>query len=765
MPYPVRRLPRLLLVFFLLAGFASQAEPLYPLLSRAATDSLRARLRQGLPDTNRVKALLTLSHDLISGHDELGLPLDSADAYARRALRLSNALGFAPGQISSQYALGRLLLSTGQPAAARGWLQPGLTRSRQLGARHLAADGWYYWATTYARNPDEMPERIRCFARAMQLYQNLGDRAQHAYVLKSIADMHLLQGNAAQARTELLQVVALYRAAGYRHLHYTYDLLRAVHRNTGNYKEALRYGLAAVESARATRDTALLPYFYTTVGTVYTGLNQLEQTLTYYRLALRQAHQEKNVSQILDIAGGIIYVLIAQHHPEQALKFYQQEIQAYPPTNEHQRYIVALALATCYTATGDFARAEHYKDQLVRALQVKKMYADDYPQQLDTYYRLGQLSVTSRQYAKARDFLRRAQAALPWANNVAIAAKLELLLFKVDSAETNYQAAIGHYQRYKALNDSIFNESKNKQLASLEVQYDTHKKEQNIALLTKQTQVQQVRLRQQEFQRNAFLVGGGLLIGLLGLGYNRYRLKQRSNRLLEAQRQEIDKQNQALQRLLREKDWMLKEIHHRVKNNLEVISSLLATQSDYLHDAGALAALREGQNRVHAMALIHQKLYQSASLSVVNMAAYIQDITEHLLESFDQQDTVQMELQVAPVELDVTLATPLGLILNEALTNALKYAFPAGQPGRITVALTEPSPQRYELTIADDGVGFPAGLDVEEHDTMGLTIMRGLSAQIDGTLHITHSPGVCISLRFAAVPVPGTAAVVSAVPA
>jgi two-component sensor histidine kinase len=139
------------------------------------------------------------------------------------------------------------------------------------------------------------------------------------------------------------------------------------------------------------------------------------------------------------------------------------------------------------------------------------------------------------------------------------------------------------------------------------------------------------------------------------------------------------------------------------------------------------------------------------------MAEYVREITEYLLGAFDRRAMVQVQLAVAPVELDVTLATPIGLIINEALTNILKYAFPTPRRGTIAIALTEVDSQRYQLTIADDGVGFPPGFSLEDSHTMGLTIMQGLSQQIDGVLHITQADGVRISLEFevaAKVPLP-----------
>ena len=277
-----------------------------------------------------------------------------------------------------------------------------------------------------------------------------------------------------------------------------------------------------------------------------------------------------------------------------------------------------------------------------------------------------------------------------------------------------------------------------------------------MALLTRQSLLQQANLRQREGQRNALLAGTVLLALLLGLGYNRYRLKQRSNCLLEAKQEEIFSQNKFLEEvlmeksgLLEEKEWMLKEIHHRVKNNLQIIGSLLRSQAVYLKDGVALSAVRESRNRVHSMALIHQKLYQNDRLTGVPMEAYIREIVDHLLASFDCEDVVRTELAVAAVELDVALAVPVGLILNEAITNTLKYAFPTGRGGRLGIGLEEmPTTGHYRLSICDDGVGLPAGFEPQQSRTLGLELIRGLSKQIGGHLDVTSAHGVHIRLEF-----------------
>ncbi|WP_210521658.1 sensor histidine kinase [Hymenobacter terricola] len=739
---------RLLLLLFFAAGFSGRAEPLYPLLSPADLASLRAQLRQSRPDTNRVLLLLRLGTDVLARSEELETDFRPAGAYGQQARALSETLHFEAGRIASLYALGQLQLLASPDTAGRGLIRQGLRLSRQQHRPRLEALGWYRLGNSYPRVAHYLPLSIACYQQARALFRQVGAQTEAAYILKLLADTHLLQGNTGQAMRELLQVVALYRASGHRELHYTYDLLLAANRQLGNYKEALRYGLATIESAQATHDTSAIAGFYSRVGGLYDEVEETPTALTYYRKALRNL-QQAHSPEVIRMAGIVAKTLVRQGQARQALAFYLRTAR---PVAAADRLSYAQYLAELYVALKRYPLAEQ---QYAQVLALAGARPPDDLGNMRINQALGDFYLLTRRYGKARWHYQQALGESQRGGFLLGVSRLHLRLFQVDSAQHNFPAAIAHYQRYKALNDSIFNATKNKQLASLEIQYDTRKKEQNIALLTKQTQLQQSSIRQKDFQRNALLSGAVLLALLLGLSYNRYRLKQRGNQLLEAQQREINQQNHSLQHLLGEKeellvekDWMLKEIHHRVKNNLQVISSLLSTQSDFLHDPAALAAIRESENRVRAMALIHQKLYQSTSLAGVNMAEYIGEIASHLLESFECQGTVQTRLAVAPIELDAALATPIGLIINEALTNAFKYAFPRQRGGTVAVALAAMGGQRYQLTIADDGVGLPPNFNVEDNHTMGLTIMHGLSHQIDGRLRITQAAGVQVRLEF-----------------
>ncbi|MBE7174725.1 MAG: sensor histidine kinase, partial [Williamsia sp.] len=376
---------------------------------------------------------------------------------------------------------------------------------------------------------------------------------------------------------------------------------------------------------------------------------------------------------------------------------------------------------------------------------------------------IGTFYFEQKDFKKASYHLTKALSFSPQKNSLSTIKDIHLLLFKVDSAQGNYVEAIRHFRMHKALNDSLFNESKSKQIASLQIKYDTRQKEQDIALLRKQSRLQQIELAHEKTTRNGIIVGTVLLAGLLGVSYNRYRLKQRSNQLLEAKQLEINQKNNSLERLLGEKEglliekeWMLREIHHRVKNNLQVITSLLNAQSDFLHDSTAQTAIKDSQNRVQAMALIHQKLYQSNELDQVNMAEFIEEIVDYLKESFSPPSSVHIVLDLAPIQLNVNLATPIGLIINEAFTNALKYAFPqkagsAHHSGTIRIELQAVHDQLCRLVIRDDGVGFPAGLNAKNTNTLGLTMIQGLSKQIGGKLQMSQNQGVHIQLEFSPV--------------
>lgn len=199
---------------------------------------------------------------------------------------------------------------------------------------------------------------------------------------------------------------------------------------------------------------------------------------------------------------------------------------------------------------------------------------------------------------------------------------------------------------------------------------------------------------------------------------------------------------------LKEKEILLKEIHHRVKNNLQVISSLLSLQSSALKEPQLLHVFRESQQRVRAMALIHEKLYQSHDFAKVDFAEYVRSLVSHLFRVYAAPGGVALQTRVEDVFLRVDTALPCGLILNELVSNALKYAFPGGRAGTLQIELHADLRGQVQLQVKDDGIGFPPGLDFRETDSLGLQLVNTLIEQLHGTIELQSGAGSTFLLTF-----------------
>ncbi|MGP1385749.1 MAG: PAS domain S-box protein [Thainema sp.] len=240
-------------------------------------------------------------------------------------------------------------------------------------------------------------------------------------------------------------------------------------------------------------------------------------------------------------------------------------------------------------------------------------------------------------------------------------------------------------------------------------------------------------------------------------------------RVMVAVHQDITERKQTQEQVetsLKEKEVLLKEIHHRVKNNLGIVSSLLQMQARRTLDAQAYAVLRDSQNRVHSIALVHEKLYRSKDLANINFTQYIQDLTVYLFDAYNiNAQHIELSLQVEEIGLDIDTAIPCGLIINELVSNALKYAFPDGRTGEIQIKFyqaaasdlssSEPAASsaatpshRFTLIVRDNGIGLPADLDIQTAKTLGMMLVQGLVKQMQGLLEINNHQGTEFKISF-----------------
>lgn len=215
--------------------------------------------------------------------------------------------------------------------------------------------------------------------------------------------------------------------------------------------------------------------------------------------------------------------------------------------------------------------------------------------------------------------------------------------------------------------------------------------------------------------------------------------------------QDINKRKkleEEVKKSLEEKDLMMKEIHHRVKNNFMIIQSLLQLQSRHIEDEDVLEIFRESQSRIKSMAFIHQRLYQHDNLKKINFGDYPQTLASDIFKSYvSNPDQIKLDIDTKDVTLDIDTAIPLGLILNELISNSLKYAFPKDRKGHIMIK-SYLKDSMYSLIVSDDGIGFPEVLDYTKSDSLGLKLIYSLSKQIDAEVKLDTTNGTRFEITF-----------------
>ena len=309
----------------------------------------------------------------------------------------------------------------------------------------------------------------------------------------------------------------------------------------------------------------------------------------------------------------------------------------------------------------------------------------------------------------------------------------ENMLINKQLAETyeksgDLKSSLKYYKLYKSLNDTVNSSEKRKNVDELQLRYETEKKNNEIGALRMQQRIQQVRLKNQRIL--GYSLGTVLILVIafiIVLWYN-YRQKKKANE---------------------EKEILLKEIHHRVKNNLQTISSLLSLQSFSIGDDKVKDAVRESQERVKSMALIHQMLYQQEKLSEIDFGQYLQKLVESISSGYHNPATrVSYHIDCDNARLDIDTAIPLGLIANELLINAYKYAFNGRNQGDIFISLVRNNTNKYLFRIKDNGIGLPGHISIDKAETLGLRLVSLLVRQIKGNIAFSTTGGTEFTITF-----------------
>ena len=694
-------------------------------------------LLQTLNGEDKIKLYLQLAYYFLHKPGFEISDIKNAIQYANEAKDLSSKTVTINLKNESNSLLGKIYAQSGNLDKSKEYFLEALNECKKIGNENeIAFALMNLGENLYYSDPD----KLMYLEEAYDAFQQLGDKVKALKMLTLIITFHFQEGKMDLVREEQYLSLKMQEELNFMHSQYTHYVLAYIATLKGDHFGALDQANKAVEVIETTQDTTFAPLFYLRLGIVYQNINKDKEALEWYLKPLQSQMTNKNklLWYKCFLSAAMIKSKLGQ--TEEAISFSKEIAAKYPPSGLINKLAYSRNLGYFYEKIKDFENAEKYFLESIHWVeQLPSIHK--YAETIEVYSAIASLYIKLGDNRKAKFYLEKALD-----NNMGKAfihslLELNYLLFKLDSADGNYISAIKYFQNYKEINDSITSISQRKLVEEYQVKYETAKKEQDIELLQNEAEINQHELENAELTRNVIIGSLVMLSILFGLLYNRYRLKKK-------QQVEINKKNVHLEELVEEREWLLKEIHHRVKNNLQIVMSLLNTQSAYLDNEAAIAAIRNSQHRMHAMSLIHQKLYQSDSFSLIEMQPYIYELVEYYKESLDIAPRIQFSLEIEKHSLDVSQAVPIGLILNEAISNAAKYAFNKRTNGEIKITFLTGLSGQFVLKITDDGVGIPENIDADSQKTFGLNLMKGLSNQLDGVFRLENAQGVKITVTF-----------------
>jgi two-component sensor histidine kinase len=694
--------------------------------------------------------------------------LDSAHTFGSVAVSLSDSLHSNESLYESLAFLGKYYFSLGDVKHGKEYFFRIINDYHQSGDKDKEA---FWWSELEVNMPDTdstYAQEKFFLDQALTLYRQTGNRKEEPEILQDLAYIHEIHNELGAAEDGQLEAISIKQSLGNTRVFLNYYYLSKIRLLEGDYQSALNYALAAVRNMEAWGETHKTGMIYFQLADTYRALGDTDQSLRWYRYAFNHLAAFRQ-QFIFFICSRIVHCLLQKDSAREAFSYLENFTLNNPPMIPVDKEVIAQAKGDCYNALGRYTQAEsnylkmiawdkqelsHFEIETENR-EMEKMIVGS-----EAYYTIGAFYVERGEFKLARPYL--AQSLVPWPFAPSLSRRRDIhwMLARVDSAEGNYISAMDHFEQRRRISDSLFNIKKVREIEELKITYETEQKdsdirhkEQDIGILNRQAQAQAEALREERIARKAIFFAAVLLASLLALSYNRYRLKQRNNKRLQLQQHEINEANASLRTLVSEKDglieekeWLLKEVHHRVKNNLQIMISLLNTQSKFLNNQEAIAAIRESRHRMQAMSLIHQKLYQSENAASVKMQTYVQELVSYLEASIRRPVPVRFDLQLDAIELDISQAIPIGLILNEAITNALKYAFPENSGGIILISMKKTADDNIEVNITDNGRGLPEDFDALASHTMGIRLMRGLARQIEARLSLRNEDGLTINV-------------------
>jgi two-component sensor histidine kinase len=561
----------------------------------------------------------------------------------------------------------------------------------------------------------------------------------------------------------------------------SYINIGVIYLNLSDYHTSLEYFLKALKMVESNGDKYSYGAVLKNIGSVYWYLKNYGKALEYF---MKAKEIEQQLIDLEGVAGslnniGTIHWLANDY--KKALDYFEQALVVARRIKD--QIIIAGTLnniGELYFSEKKYQKAMQYYEQ---SLAIKKE-INDKSGIAYTLLNLGNLFLERNELDKAQEKYLTGLKISQEIKSKNLCEQYYANLSKLYSARQNYQEALKLFQQYTEIRDSIYSDDTARRIAELDIKYETEKKEKELEILRKDYQIKTLKLKRQRINTLFSLFAIILLVAIALILWNRYQLKMKINRqlqneiserkkmqedlkhlkdnleiLVQQRTQELRATNQKLEheinkrekaqeeirQSLKEKEILLKEVHHRVKNNMQVIISLLKLQAEHIKNPELLQIFKSSQNRIMAMALVHEKLYISKNFAEINMHDYFHSLARYLIIQYSSHH-IHCEIETNDTFLNANIAIPVGLIFNEIISNSLKHAFTETKKGNIKVFLHKNS-DLYLLMISDDGIGFSTK-ESSKKIHLGLELTNSLVAQLEGSLKLIENNGTVYEIYF-----------------
>jgi two-component sensor histidine kinase len=540
-----------------------------------------------------------------------------------------------------------------------------------------------------------------------------------------------------------------------------------VYANKGQIEKALEYFMKSLKIREEIGDKQGTAASLNNIGYIYHEQGQIAKALEYDMKALKireELERSASPAEMRELKLGIAnsltnigYIYKEQARLEKALEYFmksleiQEELErsASPAEMRELKQGIAYSLSNIGAIYKDQGQTEKALEHFMKSLKIFEeiRYKQGIAYSLNI---IGALKFKQMDYEEAEKYcFRSLQMAREIGYPVLIRNASEILS-KVYKAQNNYARAYEMQVLFKQMADSINNQATQQASVKKQMQYEFEKKEavanaEHRSEMEKQNAAAEEKSRRQKII--TWSIAGGLFLVIVFAGFI-----FRSLRETRKQKVIIEKQKQLVEKSNHEKELLLKEVHHRVKNNLQVVSSLLSLQAHNVTDPSTLEMLNQGQTRVRSMTLVHQKLYQTGNFSGIDFGDYLEQLISYISEMYhDRPGEILCSVSTSVKHFNIDTATPLGLIITELLSNSYKYAFKNKKDGKINISITAAGSNKFLLVYSDNGIGLPAGLVIENASTLGLELVTMLTKQLSGTVKTFNRDGAVFEIYFKAV--------------